>query len=54
MSTKENVVVLMHNAPANKNTAQAIKGIIKYYKSQGYTFDKITIDTPEIYHVLKK
>lgn len=54
MSTKDTVVVLMHNAPANKSTAQAIKGIIKYYKNQGYTFDKITIDTPEIYHVLKR
>ena len=54
ISTKDTVVVLMHNAPANKNTSQAIKGIIKYYKSQGYTFEKITVDTPEIYHVLKK
>ena len=54
ISTQDNVVVLMHNAHANKNTSQAIKGIIKYYKSQGYTFDKITVDTPEIYHVLKK
>ena len=54
ISTKDNVVVLMHNAPANKNTSQAIKGLIKYYKSQGYTFEKITVDTPEIYHVLKK
>ena len=54
ISTKDSVVVLMHNAYANKNTAIAIKGIIKYYKSQGYTFEKITVDTPEIYHVLKK
>ena len=54
ISTQDKVVVLMHNAPANKNTSQAIKGIIKYYKSQGYTFEKITVDTPEIYHVLKK
>ena len=53
ISTKDNVVVLMHNAHANKNTAQAVRGIIKYYKNQGYTFDKITVDTPEIYHVLK-
>lgn len=54
ISTQDNVVVLMHNAYANKNTSQAIRGIIKYYKSQGYTFDKITVDTPEIYHLLKK
>lgn len=54
ISTQDNVVVLMHNAHANKNTSKAIRGIIKYYKSQGYTFDKITMDTPEIYHVLKK
>lgn len=54
ISTNENVVVLMHNAQANKNTSQAIRGIIKYYKSQGYTFEKITVDTPEIYKVIKK
>lgn len=54
ISTKDNVVVLMHNAYANKNTSQAIKGIIKYYKSQGYTFEKITVDTPEIYHIIKR
>lgn len=54
ISTNDNVVVLMHNAPANKTTAQAIRGIIKYYKSQGYTFKKITMDTPEIYHVIKR
>ena len=54
ISTNDNVVVLMHNAHANKNTSQAIKGIIKYYKSQGYNFEKITVDTPEIYHIIKK
>lgn len=54
ISTKDNVVVLMHNAHVNKNTSQAIRGIIKYYKCQGYTFDKITVDTPEIYHILKR
>lgn len=54
ISTNDTVVVLMHNAPANKTTAQAIRGIIKYYKSQGYTFKKITMDTPEIYHVIKR
>ena len=48
ISTQDNVVVLMHNAPANKNTASALLSIIKYYKSQGYTFKKITIDTPEV------
>lgn len=54
ISTQDNVVVLMHNAPANKNTASALLSIIKYYKSQGYTFKKITIDTPEIYKVTRK
>ena len=54
ISTQDNVVVLMHNAPANKNTASALLSIIKYYKGQGYTFKKITIDTPEIYKVTRK
>lgn len=54
ISTKDNVVILMHNSKVNKNTSEALTSIIKYYKSQGYTFDKITVDTPEIYHILKK
>lgn len=54
ISTKDTVVVLMHNTVRHKNTYQALRGIIKYYKSQGYTFEKITVETPEIYHILKR
>lgn len=54
ISTKDTVVLLMHCSTINKNSAQALPGIIKYYKSQGYTFKQITEDTPEIYHITKK
>lgn len=54
ISTNDNVIVLMHNTNAHKNTTQALSGIIKYYKSQGYTFKKITPETPEVYRVIKK
>ena len=54
ISTKDTVVVLMHNTKLHKNTVAALPGIIRYYKSQGYTFKKITEDTPEIYRVIKK
>ncbi|OOO00480.1 MAG: polysaccharide deacetylase [Epulopiscium sp. Nele67-Bin004] len=47
-------IVLAHCNLNNKNTVKALDGIIEYYKSQGYTFDKITNDTPEYYYQFKK
>ena len=34
ISTDDNVVVLMHNAHVNMNSAKAVRGIIKYYKTK--------------------
>lgn len=35
---KEDVVILMHDAAAKKNTVQALPHIIEYLKSEGYVF----------------
>lgn len=43
-------VVLMHDYGANQQTADALDRIIKYGKSKGYRFDKLTTDTPVVHH----
>jgi peptidoglycan/xylan/chitin deacetylase (PgdA/CDA1 family) len=54
ISDKDTVILLMHCAKNNKNSAAALPGIIKYYKDHGYTFKKITPDTKEIYKITKR
>lgn len=54
ISKRDTVVLLMHCGRINMNSAEALPGIIKYYKDNGYTFKKITEDTKEIYTILKK
>lgn len=43
-------VVLMHDYELNQQTADALERIIKYGKSHGYRFDKITPITPAVHH----
>lgn len=47
---KQQYVVLMHDAGDHDTTVQALPAIIQYCKEQGYTFDVITSDTPEVHH----
>lgn len=46
-------VVLMHDKNGNTKTLYALKDIIKTAKNKGYTFDKITNNTPMITHSVK-
>lgn len=46
----KNNIVLMHDYANNYKTLNAIRNIIRYGKRNGYTFKKITMDTPEIHH----
>ena len=46
----KNNVVLMHDYAGNYKTLNAIKRIIRYGKNNGYTFERITMNTPEIHH----
>lgn len=54
ISEKDTVILLMHCARNNKNSADALPSIIKYYKDHGYTFKKITPETKEIYKFIKR
>lgn len=53
LSDKDSIILLMHCANVNKTSPQALPQIIKYYKDKGYTFKKITEDTPELYRLKK-
>ena len=48
--TSKNNIVLLHDFESNYKTLNAIRDIIRYAKSMGYTFDKITEFTPKIRH----
>lgn len=53
-SDKSPIILLMHCGYINKNSVIALPEIIKFYKSQGYEFKKITDDTPELFHYINK
>ncbi|WP_332665180.1 polysaccharide deacetylase family protein [Clostridium sp.] len=50
---RNNIIVLLHNRPNNKNTALALPKLIKHYKSLGYTFKVLDESTPEYYFYCK-
>ena len=43
-------IVLMHDLIDKKTTGEALPDIIKFAKENGYTFAKITKNTPQIHH----
>ena len=43
-------IVLMHDSSTKSTTVEALRDIIKYAKANGYTFAKITKETPQIHH----
>lgn len=49
LNNKTNVV-LMHDYENNYKTLEALRDIIKYGKENGYSFDRITTNTPQIKH----
>lgn len=48
------IILLLHCDYMHKNTCIALPKIIKYYKDQGYIFQPITSNTPELYFPIKK
>lgn len=46
----KNNIILMHDFNGNYKTLHAIKNIIHYGKQNGYTFERITMNTPEMHH----
>ncbi|MPQ43220.1 polysaccharide deacetylase family protein [Clostridium tarantellae] len=53
-STNSNSVVLLHCGYVNKNSAEALPIIIKYYKDNNYDFKIIDNSTTEIYKIKKE
>ena len=50
-SLKHNAnIVLMHDTSTKRNTVDALRDIIRYGKNNGYTFARITKDTPTTHH----
>lgn len=46
----DHVNILMHDTDAKDTTVQALPQIIDYYKSQGYTFKGLTVDSVAAHH----
>ena len=52
LAKNRNNVVLMHDLGSNVKTVEALPKIISTMKNRGYSFDKITMDTPMVVHGL--
>ena len=50
LTSYHTLVVLMHDFSGNTRTLNALRDIIRYGKNNGYKFDRITMDTPQIKH----
>lgn len=46
----DHVNILMHDTDAKDTTVQALPEIIDYYRSQGYTFKGLTVDSTAAHH----
>lgn len=46
---KKNAIILMHDSGAKVNTAEALPEIINGLKNQGFSFNKLTLESPTIH-----
>lgn len=53
-SKKTTAIVLMHSGFVNKNSAEALPMVIKYYKDNGYEFKVLDDNTQELYRIIKR
>ncbi len=49
-SSAQHINILMHDTDAKGTTVDALPDIIKYYRSQGYAFEALTIDSYPAHH----
>jgi peptidoglycan/xylan/chitin deacetylase (PgdA/CDA1 family) len=52
LGTKATYIVLMHDYAGNYKTADALRRIIEYGKTHGYSFSTITESTPQVKHTV--
>ena len=51
-STAQHINILMHDTDAKGTTVDALPDIIKHYRSQGYAFEALTIDSYPAHHAV--
>ena len=44
--------ILMHDTDAKDTTVEALPAIIEYYRSRGYAFEPLTVDSAPIHHTV--
>lgn len=49
-SSAQHINILMHDTAAKDTTVKALPKIIEHYKSQGYTFEALTVDSYPVHH----
>ena len=49
-SSAQHINILMHDTDAKGTTVEALPDIIKYYRSQGYAFEALTVDSYPAHH----
>jgi peptidoglycan/xylan/chitin deacetylase (PgdA/CDA1 family) len=46
------ICVLMHDGPGKKTTAQALPGIIEYFRDAGYAFESLNMNSYAVHHAI--
>lgn len=46
----KHINILMHDTDAKSTTVEALPKIIKYYRSRGYSFEPLTVDSAPVHH----
>ena len=49
-SSAQQINILMHDTAAKDTTVEALPKIIEHYKSQGYSFEALTVDSYPVHH----
>ena len=49
-SSARHINILMHDTDAKGTTVEALPDIIKHYRSQGYAFEALTVDSYPAHH----
>ena len=49
-SSAQHINILMHDTAAKDTTVEALPKIIEHYKSQGYSFEALTVDSYPVHH----
>ena len=49
-SSAQHINILMHDTAAKDTTVEALPKIIEHYKSQGYFFEALTVDSYPVHH----